>query len=903
MSFRSRILEQVVALLAVALVSAFAVAPAHADPSQHAFESVSAAVSTPRAGAHGDLTLTLKFLQDPTQEFGGTLLPYGRTRTLEIDLPPGVVGNPNDFPQCTEAQLVETPTSFFQRSCPQDSQVGVTVLDLTREQPGIIEPVYNMQRPNEEDVVARLGFMALTFPTFIDVRLRSGGDYGLTASLRGPSSILALIRAETTLWGVPADPIHNPLRMQQIEVLSGCKNACLAEGGARPSGLEPMPFLSNPTKCGSGDVVRFEATSYAEPERLIAATAPFPGITACEAVTFDPTLTVEPTSRRASAPTGIDARLRIPQSESPDTVATSALRSATVTLPPGLTLSPNAGDGLEACGAAQAGYRSEGAPPRCPEAAKIGTATFVSPALAEPLPGSIYQRDPEPGNLFRIWLVADDLGVRLTIPGEVRPDPQTGQLRVVFMDAPQLPVEEIELHVEGGPRAPLINPSSCGAFETLYELVPWSGNPATIGETSMRIDEGCDTGKFGPKLKAGSVNPIAGSNTDVVLDAERKDGEQNIVGLNVTFPEGLLAKLAGVPLCPEALTTSGSCPTASRVGSVAVAAGVGPLPLWIPQPGKAPTAVYLAGPYKGAPYSVVVKVPAQAGPFDLGTVAVRAAIDVDPTTTQVQVRSDALPQILEGVPIPYRHVQVSVNRSDFALNPTDCRATSVNARFISPLGATAKASDRFQVGGCRELSFKPKLRLELKGGTRRGANPSLQAVLRMLKQGANVDRAAVTLPRSTFLDQSHIRTICTRVQFAARACPKAAIYGRATATTPLLERPLRGPVYLRSSDNPLPDLVADLRGDVDIVLAGRIDAVDGRMRTIFTRVPDAPVRKFVLQMQGGERGLLQNSRNLCRRGYSADVSFEGQNGKVKQFQSRVSASCPNGGVQKRGGER
>ncbi|HEX3609887.1 MAG TPA: hypothetical protein VHU14_09525, partial [Solirubrobacterales bacterium] len=311
-----------------------------------------------------------------------------------------------------------------------------------------------------------------------------------------------------------------------------------------------------------------------------------------------------------------------------------------------------------------------------------------------------------------------------------------------------------------------------------------------------------------------------------------------------------------------------------------------------PQPGKDPTAVYLSGPYKGAPYSLVVKTPAQAGPFDLGTVVVRAGIFVDPSTAQVTAKSDPLPQILEGVPISYRTIHVDIDRPDFALNPTSCDPMSIDGAVTSDRGAVANASDRFQVGGCAGLGFKPSLATHLSGGTHRGTHPRLQAVLRARPGEANIGRAAVTLPHSEFLDQSHIRTVCTRVQFVASECPEASIYGRAKAITPLLDQPLEGPVYLRSSNHELPDLVVALSGQVKFNLVGRIDAVpSGGIRTTFESVPDAPVSKFVLTMQGGKKGLLVNSTNICARHDRLVARFDGQNGKVHDIEPLLKNDC------------
>jgi hypothetical protein len=360
-----------------------------------------------------------------------------------------------------------------------------------------------------------------------------------------------------------------------------------------------------------------------------------------------------------------------------------------------------------------------------------------------------------------------------------------------------------------------------------------------------------------------------------------------------------LAKIAGVPLCPDAQAATGACPAGSQVGTTTVATGPGPSPLWIPQPGKDPTAVYLAGPYEGGPYSLVVKTPAQAGPFDLGNVVVRAAIQVDPETAKVSVKSDPLPQILEGVPISYRTVHVDVNRPEFTLNPTNCEPMAVGGTAISVTGQTAGLSDRFQVGSCASLGFKPKLSMRLTGKTHRGAHPAFHAVLKMPEGGANIARASVRLPHSEFLENAHIRTICTRVQFAAESCPEKSIYGHAVAKTPLLDQPLRGPVYLRSSSHELPDLVADLRGQIHVVLDGRIDSVNGGIRSVFETVPDAPVSQFRIDMQGGSKGLLVNSTGLCHAPHLSVTSFKAQNGRLQNSRVPLVAECGKGGKGRR----
>jgi hypothetical protein len=845
------------------------------------FETVAAEETTSEAGRHPDFTTSFVLNH---KEIEGKMKADGRVEELSVELPPGLVGNPANFPRCSTGDF----NAFG--NCPIDSQVGIVKAHPSEfKEP--LEPLYNLQ-PTSRSEIARFGFYALLYPIFIDVSVRTGGDYGVTATVHDASGQAALISATTTLWGVPADPSHDELRLTPFEALF-CKKACFAPEERRPSGLTPKPFLSNPTACES-QPIGFHATTYGLPGAVFSDETSLPTTTECESLSFQPGLQIEPTSHEAGAPTGLKTVLRIPQTNAPSLPATSALRDAKVTLPEGMTIASGAAEGLEGCSNAQVGLGEEVAS-QCPLSSKLGTATFISPALPEALHGSVYQRSPEPGRLFRIWLVTDELGLHLKLPGEIHADPQTGQLTAEFNETPQLPVEEIDLEFKGGARAPLKNPDTCGRYSASYEFTPWSGGSPVSGNTQpIAIDQGCAAAGFSPKLEAGVVDPVAGRFSTLLVNVKREDHEENLAGFDITLPKGELAKLKGVPVCSEADAASGSCPDTTKIGSVAVAAGPGTAPLWIPQPDKAPTGVFLAGPYKGAPYSVITKVPAQAGPFDLGTVVVRGGIYVNPDTAQVTVKTDPLPQILQGVPVLYRTIHVAINRANFAINPTNCTATSASATIVSAHGRTAGASDRFQVGECAALAFQPKLKLKLRGGTHRGQFPALTATLRTGRKEANIRKVSVALPHSEFLAQEHLNTICTRVQFSADECPSGSIYGHARAVTPLLGKPLEGPVYLRSSSHPLPDLVVALHGQLDINLVGRIDSFNEGIRTTFAGVPDAPVTSFVLQMKGGSKSLLVNSTDICSGGHRATVNMDGQNGRASDSHLRLIGDCGKG---------
>jgi hypothetical protein len=852
-------------------------------------EEVSASLSSPQAGAHADFTTFFKLSQE-----GGK--PFALTRDVEVHLPPGMIGNPQGIPRCSIAQLGNEPPKS---ECPIDSQVGVT--EITVANPlfkTITEPIYNMAPPAESsDIVARFGFFAALYPAFINVRV-DPTDYSLVASIEGAPSAAEFLEASTTLWGVPAAESHDEERLTPDEGVHGERPV-----GGRKSNLPEAPFLSNPTDCSLAREITVTARSYQLPDQPSTKSAPFPQITGCGKLSFEPSFTIAPTNPEAAAPTGIDATLTVPQDETPNGRATSTLRSAVVTLPEGFAINPAAGDGLQACSPEQVGFgRNEAA--HCPDQAKIGSVEVEVPALENTLRGSVYQRTPEPGNLFRAWIVTDEQGVHLKLPAEIEANPLSGQVSAVVNGIPslggnpQVPFEEFRFHFSGGPRAPISTPSACGTYQTRYSFTPWSGRPAVEGTSPMQISSGCGKGGFNPGLSAGTEMSFGGEFSPFSFTLTRKDGEANPRQISLHLPQGLLAKLGGVPLCSDADAAAGACPQASKIGSVTAAAGVGGAPLWIPQPGKAPTAVYLAGPYKGAPYSAVAVVPAQAGPFDLGLVVNRSAIYVDPETALATAVTDPLPQILEGVPVSYRTLNVVLDRPEFTLNPTGCAPKQISATVTAADGETAEPEAPFQATNCAKLPYSPKLKLRFKGSTRRTGNPAISAVLTQKPHQANTRAAVVLLPEGEFIDNAHINNPCTRVKFNAGACPKGSILGHVKATSPQLDKPLSGPVYFRSNGGAreLPDIVADLRGQIHITLVGFIDSVktgpeSSRVRTRFLGVPDAPVTKFTVSFFGGKKGLIENSVDICRHKRRASFEFRAQNGIRRLSNPFIATSC------------
>jgi len=896
------------------------------------------------ATAAGDHPYALNLAFDfPTERKpgGNTLFGDGHVRDVFTDLPPGEIVNPAATPvRCAQAQLVLG-------KCPDASAVGT--LTVSTSVVGLPEaatfPLYNVVPPPGSP--AMLGGEIFGVGIFINVNgeIRSDGDFGITGASRDILARTAnpVFGVNAELWGDPSDPAHDAAR-------GVCASSELSLVKTCPVGPFPQAQLTLPVHCpGTPLATELRADSWEESGVFKQTRYEAPPTDACNQLSFAPTISVQPSTDLADSPTGVDVTVHQPTDQRLGHLAPAIMRDIDLTLPEGLVANPSQADGLGACSEAQIGYLPEAQgvhfsrqPQSCPDAAKLGTVEVKTPLLSEyeeggtklatdpetgePIPrplqhGSVYLAEPfdNPfGSLLALYLAVEDpqSGTVAKLAGRVIPDPATGQLRTVFADSPQLPLEEVKVHLFGGPRAPLTTPPTCGTHTAAATLTPWSAPETPVAEpsSSFEIAAAPDGGACpssaaqaanAPGFSAGTVSPQAGAYSPFVLKVSREDGSQRLAGIDTTLPPGLIGKLAGIPACSDGQIAqaagrshpnegilereSPSCPLSTELGTVVVGAGAGPTPFY------ARGAAYLAGPYKGAPLSLAVITPAIAGPFDLGTVVTRVALHVEPETAQIHAVSDPLPQILEGIPLDVRSVSLRMDRPDFILNPTSCDQMAITGAATSALGQAAALSQRFQVGGCSGLPFKPKLFLRLKGSVKRSSNPKLIASLSARAGDANISRAQVKLPHAVFLDQSHIRTVCTRVQFAADQCPAGSVYGAVEATTPLLGYPLSGSVYLRSSSHKLPDLVAKLKGPatqpIEIDLVGKTDAVKAALRNTFEAVPDAPVTNFRLELFGGKRGLVEMSDGFCSH-RRADVKLDGQNGKAYDTRPLVAAKCP-----------
>jgi len=880
----------------------------------------------PQAGAHPfSMTTTLAF-NTRFSEQTGYEIPDEDARDIEIAQMEGLVGNPGVVPTCSNADFLAT-------LCSAASQVGVNNVTYNTLETAEDFPVYSLTPP--PGVAMKLGFQVILVPVTVELGVNESIPANVIAAVTNVSNTLPFFRSAVTLWGVPADKAHDSQRRSQ----QGCTSGCSVN-------LAPKPFLTTPRACTGPLTTAFKADSWQHPgawfeESVLTHDDAEPvnpqAMNGCGKLGFGPSITAQPTAKAAASPTGLDFSLDVKDEglTNPEGLANSDIKKAVVTLPEGFTTNPSLAEGLVTCSESQlASETSQSAPGEgCPDAAKIGTVEVETPLLEnQPVNGSLYIATPYENpnhNLLTLYIVIRNkqLGILVRQPLKVEPDPVTGQLTTIADNLPQLPFSHFKLHFREGTRSPLATPSLCGSYAVKAVLTPWAGGPPLTTNSAFSVISGpggsaCPSGAtppFKPNLEAGTLNNAAGRYSPFNLRLSRNDGEQEYTRFSIKLPPGIVGKLAGIPFCSDAAIAAAkartgehggqeeldrpSCPATSEVGRTLVGAGVGPSLAYAP--GK----IYLAGPYNGSALSIAAITAVRVGPFDLGTVVVRQALKINPETAEVFIDatgSDPIPHIIKGIQVHARDIRAYVDRPDFVLNPTNCERTSTASTVLgSGLNFGSDSDDQpvtvtspFQAADCASLGFAPKLKLSLKGGTKRGDNPAFKAVLTPRKGDANSAFAQVTLPHSEFLDQSHIKTICTRPQFKAgnvpgEKCPPGSIYGHAKAITPILDEPIEGPVFLRSSSNPLPDLVAALHnGKIDFNLVGRIDSVrNGRIRNTFDLVPDAPVSKFTLEMQGGKKGLLVNSTNLCKSTNRAIADFRGQNGKRHVFNPALVPKC------------
>ncbi len=884
--------------LAVYVLASSSPAMASSSFGFHTFEvSLSNANGTPdtQAGSHPYAeTYTFELNNAPNAK-GIAELPGGKeVKDLDVNLPPGVIGDVNAVPQCPRQQ-------FDAQRCPASTQVGEDTTGLGGGGPVVVPlgpfPVYNIVPP--PGVPAEFAFNENGIHAIIDFVVGPGSEqYGLVAHVYNtPQRVLAY--NSVTFWGVPGE--HNG---------SG----------------SPKAFLTLPASCSGPLKFSIAATTWQEPDAPpVTDSVEAPPMTGCYhftrfAPSFVPSLAVAPDTSHADTPAGLTADVTVPEDPGLTSASegrrASDIQNATVTLPAGVVINPGQATGLAACQPAQEALEEPESAPSCPAASKVGTDSASTPLLRDRLEGNVYVLQSNPPNLQLLFGLSGD-GVNVKLIGDVHLDPVSGQLTTTFSSLPQVPITDFSVSFSGGAQAALVTPTACGVYTTASDFTLWASpfTPDAFPGSAFAINAGADSSPscpssplpFAPSLIAGATTDQAGGFTDFSLLLQRGDGRQRIERLQFKTPEGLLGMISGVPLCPEPQASLGECSPASQIGHTVVEAGPGPYPLVVPQPGAPPAPIYLTGSYEGAPFGLSIVTPVIAGPFNLGTIVTRASIVVDPKTAQITVTTDPLPQIVEGVPTDLRTIDAVIDRPNFMFNPTDCDPMSFSGTASSTEGASAPLSSPFQVGSCRSLEFKPDLKVSTSGKTSKADGASLDAKViypsgplgaNQASSQSNIQSVKVDLPKQLPSRLTTLQKACVAATFEANpaACPAASRIGVVRASTPVLPVALSGPVYFVSHGGAaFPDLIIVLQGygvRVDLVAATFISKA-GITSSTFKSIPDVPISSFELYLPEGKYSALAANGNLCKTKLVMPTAFTAQNGAVIHQSTPITVTnCP-----------
>jgi hypothetical protein len=857
-------------------------------------------ITRPTAGGHPDLSTSFTLSSPGEPE---------AARNIIFKAPQGIFGNPNALTECTQGD-------FALDECPPNSQAGVITMYASYEgNPHYLlgtAPIYILEPVGEDTGLLAFIVPTLNIPIDIPVTVRTESDYGLTFTVSNITQLTPLAGANLTIWGFPAVASHNPERFpkgapgEPSNCPEAANTACVGSG-ARAS-IPTHPLIDNPTHCtGNPLVTILEVQTYEDPEHLSEEQSEYPETIGCDLEVFNPVLYAGPTTAEADAPSGLNIDLSAPQFLG-FAAAPSELRKAFVTLPEGFTVNPDAADGLTKCTEKEANFGSEG-PAHCPDNAKIGTFSIGTKALNGRLEGAVYLGEPRPGDQYRLFEIASGFGINAKFVGSVKPNPETGQVTAYFENLPQAPFDDFQLHLFSSDRGLMATPTRCTIYTTKAEFYPWN---ASLAEQESNQIFGLESGPhgtacpgqirpFSPSLEAGTTNPDAGAFSSFSLKLSREDGDQFLGKLNFTMPPGLTANLHGISYCPESDITaaantlgrveqaSPSCPASSQIGTTNVAAGPGSHPF------HAVGKIYMAGPFKGAPLSLVAITPALAGPYDYGTVVVRVGLNIDPHDAHVIADSEVVPEIIGGIPIRMRSIQVNVDKPNFMINPTNCSPFSVVSEGIGDEGSPAKFTSYFQAVNCFSLPFSPSMSITQLGGhkaTARSKDPGLAIELNTRAEDANIKSLTVTLPKAFEIDQRHLGNICDKAELASDQCAGRQPIGTASDETPLLEAPLSGPVYAVSGFGVLPHLAFILGGQVTILPEAESSSVNGgHLKTVVPVIPDVPIGHFRFTLFGGAQGYLSNTQSLCSSPIVSAVEFDAQNGKKLTQQVKAKTAC------------
>jgi hypothetical protein len=878
-----------------------------------------------QAGSHPfQVTGTFVFNQDEeARDSNGRpkVFPAALPKDIDTLLPPGLIGNPTPFATCTTAQFTRLKVPGVnpeEDECPASTAVGVAA--VTVEEPAIAGyvtitvPVFNLEPAYGEP--ARFGFaVPIAGATItLDTALRSGPgeDYGVTVSSLNTTEQAGTLEAQVSFWGVPGDSRHDSSRgWSCLDESAGFSHGPCASSEER----HPPALLSMPTSCSGPLQASAKVSSWLSPQSFqsFSPAEALQSLDGCNQLPFSPSISAQPSTDRASAPSGLDFNLDF-QNEgltSAEGVSQSHLKDISVALPEGLTVNPSAGVGLSGCRPSEyeretvSSLQGEG----CPNSSKLGTVEVLTPLLPVPIHGSLYIAEPGEnpfGSLLALYVVLKnpEKGILIKLSGKVSPDPLSGRLTTTFQGNPPVAFSHFNFHFREGQQAPLITPPACGGYRTEAQLTPFSQPGLALSDfSSFQITKGFDGGPcpsgtpFAPQIQAGTLNNDAAGFSPFYLHLTRSDADGEISAFSTSLPPGLEGILTGIPFCPEsdvalARSKSGageaaspSCPESSLLGHSLVGTGVGAVLAYTP--GK----IYLAGPYDGDPFSLVSVTSAVVGPFDLGTVVIRFGLRIDPHTAQVSVdpsASEPIPTILQGIVTHVRDIRVYIDRQGFTLNPTSCDPMAIQSTLKSSIGQLSTVSSRFQATNCSSLKFAPKFSVSTSAKTSKANGASLTTKLsyppNSLGSYANIAKVKVELPKELPSRLTTLQKACTSAQFEANpaGCPGPSFIGHAVVHTPLLPVPLQGPaIFVSHGGEAFPSLQIVLQGyGVTVDLLGATQIKKGVTSTTFKSTPDTPFSSFELVLPEGPYSALAANANLCTKKLTMPSEFLAQNGTL-----------------------
>jgi hypothetical protein len=866
-----------------------------------------------QAGSHPfQLTTTLDFNQTLEPGKGTEPSPPALVKNVHFDLPPGLLGDPQATPQCSN---LDFSTLFVNdiNLCPSNTAVGAALVTLNEPANAgyitIAVPVFNLTPAPGEP--ARFGFEAFNVPVVLDTAVRTGGDYSVQVNIANATSAAQVLGTQVVFWGEPGDTHHDQSR--GWDCIAGGSDAPEGESCEAPSPRTTTPFLTLPTSCEGPLTATLTGDSWSG-DTLQEATS-IPALEGCAALPFNPSIEVETETHTASTPTGLSVVLKVPQQTllQAGGLAEADVRDTTVTLPEGVELSPSAANGLQACSEAQIGFTGFNAekqineytpaPAACPDASKVGLVHIKTPLLPHELEGAVYLAAQEAnpfGSLIALYLVAEEPVSRVLVKlaGDVELNESTLQAITTFKNTPQVPFEELKLDLFAGPRASLTTPALCGGYPLTAALTPWSENtehalssaPSQISITSGPASSACSNPQpFAPAFNAESTNTQAGAFTPFNVDITRHDTDQAVQSVSVHLPTGVAALLSSITPCPEPQASQGTCGPESLIGHSTARAGLGPEPFTTPV-GQ----VFITGPYKGAPFGLSIVTPAIAGPFNLGNVIVRSTINVNPTTAAVTITSDPLPTQLKGIPLQLQNITVTVDRPNFEFNPTSCDPTKIEGTLTGEQGTSDTVSTPFQVQGCGGLPFAPVLTASAAGHGSKTNGTSFEVTLVSKGLGqANIAKVDLQLPKALSSRLPTLQKACLAATFNANpaACDEDSVIGAATIHTPVLNNPLTGPAYLVSHGAAeFPDVEFVLQGEgITLILDGKTQIKNGITYSRFETAPDAPFTRFETTLPAGPHGILtpnvpeNENFSLCKTSLSMPAEITSQAGTtIKQ---------------------